>query len=894
MKGFDNYLVQSLRKEPDWSGHYVNYADLKSNLIAFVKRRKYLSDLIDSGTAITNEDIENARIIKKQTPANHGMPNTTSDNFDENNNGNDTEPTSDYHKFTDYEYVKRNSFAMDEIGIFRMLSRLERSEFCALLDSHVERAASFYAGCLLSLSNSMLSRKVKLAFLEEIESPEMGSAAAGDIHANEGNLQQYGENCEIDEDEKVSGINSVSSISSGSDVTYAILGDELLELFAFAVTNIIAVRQILIRYDAFARQVGGAPLTDWYIETRQNESSGTNFHDLFQFQALLVLQVTFSTMVHELQVQFMRVKKTGVHSSIVYMKNFNSQFNHFKMLLEKTHLSLEMSASGQHIFKDYFITVLRRNFALGSISRSLDMEPNFLRMRGRHLKEEIADIANWRKNKGKKDSTDYFEGETSAYSKIDSNNIVPLVLNLFACFLYMMNNYIVEPSAAYYVNELKASDAVSGILIGAMPWANISAAIGYSEWTNRSYRQPLLFAGVLMCIGNVMYSCAYNYKSIWMCVLGRAITGLGGPRLINRRYVADATPFSLRTAASASFAGATALGAAMGPAAAILLDYMNMEIVTPVGVIYINGMTGPGYLMAILWVIYLVIFFPTFNEPKRVGLEELKHRELLRKDSEESGRLAEIEIIESCTSIDFEEIAESSPTVPTEKSSKNVLQEIFNDAYSCLKHINVSVKTCMILIFVKRIILESVMGSTSVLTKNRYGWSVRSVGTLHFVNGLIVIPLAILAGWLSQYYEDRYLILRLICISTIGTFVLIDFSDIQSSENNTYNESSFFAVGQTRYIVGYMIAFSAIEACESFVASVMSKVVPSELASGTFNSGLLTTLVGTGGRATGDLFITTMAFISLRGLANLLFFPSFFMSLLMIALAYANYDFLYA
>ena len=76
-----------------------------------------------------------------------------------------------------------------------------------------------------------------------------------------------------------------------------------------------------------------------------------------------------------------------------------------------------------------------------------------------------------------------------------------------------------------------------------------------------------------------------------------------------------------------------------------------------------------------------------------------------------------------------------------------------------------------------------------------------------------------------------------------------------------------------RYITGSLIAFSGIEACESYVASLMSKVVPSALAQGTFNSGLLATLVATGGRASGDAFISLMGLISIRNLLNLLIIP---------------------
>lgn len=440
----------------------------------------------------------------------------------------------------------------------KKLATLDREEFCYVLDRQLEKTASFYSSRLTLFSRQLTSFKNKIYEKDNI-----------------GEYLNYAQNDRIPKSRR----------------QYEEMGDELLELFAFIVTNIITLRQILIRYDAYARTVGAAPLTDWYMETRQNDSAG--FQDIFQFEILLSMRVIFTLSVNELQIQYMRKHEDGTHASIKYMQEFNVHFAQFKELLERSHHSVEKSASGKLAFKDHFISTLRDYFLLGSIQRTLNLEPSFLRLRGRHLKEEIEAVVKWRKSKESK-SGDSTRDLSNDFNSIAPENMIPLALNLVACFLYMMNNYIVEPSSAYYANELGQSDALSGLLIGAMPMANIGAAVGYSVWTNYSYRQPLFFAGVLILLGNIMYSFAYNYKSVTMCILGRAITGLGGPRLINRRYVADATPYALRTAASASFAAATSLGAAMGPAAAIILDFFDMEIKMPnnIGVVYLNGMTG--------------------------------------------------------------------------------------------------------------------------------------------------------------------------------------------------------------------------------------------------------------------------------------------------------------
>ena len=88
-------------------------------------------------------------------------------------------------------------------------------------------------------------------------------------------------------------------------------------------------------------------------------------------------------------------------------------------------------------------------------------------------------------------------------------------------------------------------------------------------------------------------------------------------------------------------------------------------------------------------------------------------------------------------------------------------------------------------------------------------------------------------------------VLGFIAVTIFGMSFLVDLTDLSDHNNETYNDDQWLSVGPHKYITGSLIAFSGIEACESYVASLMSKVVPCALAVGTFNSGLLATLVGT-------------------------------------------------
>jgi len=244
--------------------------------------------------------------------------------------------------------------------------------------------------------------------------------------------------------------------------------------------------------------------------------------------------------------------------------------------------------------------------------------------------------------------------------------------------------------------------------------------------------------------------------------------------------------------------------------------------------------------MSVCWFFYTLTILLVFQEPVRSGLDELKKREQIpipaSGDKGNDGE-ARIEHLVSFGSFDDDEesVAASIPPEPVEPRF-----------CGCMHHLTRAVVLCMSLIFMKRIALESIVGSTSIITKNRYAWTIANVGTLHLVNGIIVIPVSALSGWLSTYYEDRYLAVWCLAITLLGMLLMIDISDlVEHTENDDYNEGHWLAVGPVKYITGSLVAFSGIEACESYVASLMSKVVPSALAVGTFNSGLLATLVGT-------------------------------------------------
>lgn len=81
---------------------------------------------------------------------------------------------------------------------------------------------------------------------------------------------------------------------------------------------------------------------------------------------------------------------------------------------------------------------------------------------------------------------------------------------------------------------------------------------------------------------------------------------------------------------SAAFVTLSAAGIAVGPGLSAVLQSVHFNLKLPlVGDIKINGLTAPGLLMFLVWLIFSVVMIITFDEPERAGLHQLKEEMIL-------------------------------------------------------------------------------------------------------------------------------------------------------------------------------------------------------------------------------------------------------------------------
>ncbi|XVE73948.1 hypothetical protein DITRI_Ditri11bG0159300 [Diplodiscus trichospermus] len=454
-------------------------------------------------------------------------------------------------------------------------------------------------------------------------------------------------------------------------------------------------------------------------------------------------------------------------------------------------------------------------------------------------------------------------------------HFMSLLLNLVNTFLYMVNTYIIVPTADDYSLSLGAAATVCGVVIGAMAVAQVFSSVYFSAWSNKSYLRPLVFSSVVLLIGNTLYALAYDLNSIAVLLIGRLFCGLGSARAVNRRYITDCVPHKLRMRASAGFVSASALGMACGPALACLFqtDFKIYKLT-------FNQETLPGWVMALFWLVYLMWLWISFREPPQEIKENIMPQEvhagspvnftvengftqplLLNVESKQQGQIEDQE---------YDDGEEDS----CEKTHRPVTSIV-----SAYRLLTPSIKVQLFVYFMLKYAMEILLAEASVITTYYFIWSTSSVAIFLACLGLTVLPVNIIVGtYISNMFEERQVLLASEIMVLIG--ILLSF-----------HMGIPYSVPQ--YVGSALITFVSAEVLEGVNLSLLSRVMSSRLSRGTYNGGLLSTEAGTLARVIADGTITLSGYLGISRLLNATLVPSLFICISSIVATCFTYNSLY-
>ncbi|KAG4941646.1 SPX domain-containing membrane protein [Glycine max] len=593
---------------------------------------------------------------------------------------------------------------------------------------------------------------------------------------------------------------------------YRALGQDLLKLLFFVEINAIGLRKILKKFD----KRFGYRFTDYYVKTRANHPY-SQLQQVFKHVGLGAVVGALSRNLHDLQ------DRQGSYLSIY----------------DQPTLPLQ----------DPVVDSI--NAAVDRLTNST----NFLNFLGQHaliMQEELP-------------------SPTEEHVDDQRYHFMSLLLNLANTFLYMVNTYIIVPTADDYSMSLGAAPTVCGIVIGAMAVAQVFSSVYFSAWSNKSYFRPLVFSSIVLFLGNILYALAYDVSSIWILLIGRLLCGFGSARAVNRRYISDCVPLKIRMQASAGFVSASALGMACGPALAGILQ-INFKI----SKLTFNQNTLPGWVMAVAWLIYLVWLWITFKEPSREAEEDHSpHQSNDEVNNALEKGLKQPLLISSENKVDEDADQDCDDSEEAPEESRQPVNSI-RMAYRLLTP---SVKVQLIIYFMLKYVMEILLSESSVITTYYFNWSTSTVAVFLACLGLTVLPVNIVVGsYISNMFQDRQILLASEIMVLIG--VLLSFQVI-------------IPYSEPQYICSGLLLFVSAEVLEGVNLSLLSRVMSSRLSRGTYNGGLLSTEAGTLARVVADATITLAGYVRQSMLLNVTLLPSLFICVTSILATCFTYNSLY-
>lgn len=584
--------------------------------------------------------------------------------------------------------------------------------------------------------------------------------------------------------------NFTSADSKVQSQEYLRIGEELVLLVNFVELNVTGLRKILKKHD---KKFHKFPIMERYLSHHRVHGNDSHLQQMYHYGGIAALVETLRRGLEDLKeiestLTTERTTSSSGYSTMSAVQQVQPILNKIedaRVRLRQSTTYVQAMASQALIFDD------------GSDeNESVNMSPSIL-----HFKKKKRSRA------------------ISGY------------INLMSTFLYMTNYYIVAPTSGAYAARLGMPEAWAGIIIGMTPCAALVASVLYSWWSNHSYKNALLFAACCSVTGDILYALALPFNSVSLVILGRILNGFGGARAINRRYIADAFSRNERTAASASFVTAGALGMAVGPALAVAADIVT-PIQDPTEDHWWTVETAPGWMMTVLWVSFLILAFVFFEEPPR--------RESTKKKKAPA---------------EMTHISEEQPLIGNRTKATQIEEARLERPF----YKNIAVMATLGIYFVLKLVLECLLSSTATITSFYFGWNVTRTGILLAVLGLLMFPANMVVAVLSRRYQDRELILATQFIILAGTIGII-----------SYSGENYSAV---QYITASVCCFLGTNMLEAPNMSLLSKTIPRSMAKGIFNSGLLATEAGTFGRVVGDFVISGAGLVGLERVLDLTFTP---------------------
>lgn len=312
----------------------------------------------------------------------------------------------------------------------------------------------------------------------------------------------------------------------------------------------------------------------------------------------------------------------------------------------------------------------------------------------------------------------------SLIAKLESHPLQPIedypdfmtvFLSVFSSFIHLTNFYILTLSAKDFALYVGMDAEYSGLL-SAANWASaVVFTFVYSFWSNYQYKLPTFICALFVVLGDFTYLLAYPYKSPALMLAGRLLIGIGGARVINRRYIATYVHPRARTFWNSVFVAGSIVGRGLGP----YISTWLLDLNTSIGFIEINKFTSAPLLMGSVWLVYSIFVLIFFKEPE---ITINKHSSA-QDDGKSLGPLYVV----------------------------------------------------LLALVVPKMVHEAFVTSVPIVAPEYFAWSDEYVGSYIALMSLGIAPVHIFIAYTSKYIEDRQFIFAALVFTFVGALLLVDF-----------------------------------------------------------------------------------------------------------------------
>lgn len=222
------------------------------------------------------------------------------------------------------------------------------------------------------------------------------------------------------------------------------------------------------------------------------------------------------------------------------------------------------------------------------------------------------------------------ENEEPFYSAVD------LWLVYFHTFIALTNSYGLSITSYLYVQYFDLNTSISGIIQAAVPLGSFCFGF-FWNWTTsfKSYKPSILLSIFLLCLSNVLYYVANmftnpNIKGIVVLVIARVILGIGGARLMTRKYVAlTVKPFAA-TKYSSILVAVSSFAICAGPGLqAVMLYLPNPPVMIGTSIMDFYNILAFVYIWVWMAMFVLFLFAFTGYDKKRFDEKAMNKHKIL-------------------------------------------------------------------------------------------------------------------------------------------------------------------------------------------------------------------------------------------------------------------------